>query len=112
MTKYQELITRIGPQEASLIKRVAERALGFGWYVTVNDGEENVVVRSNVLDDVFAAVGHTDETYFRLWHDGSHIEGEGWSKVGFVWFVHGNQEDVVADHSDNERIEELMVGIY
>ena len=111
MTSYQEMVTRVGVTEARIIKRVAERAVGFGWAVAVNDGEEGLVSRTLVLDDIFNGVGHTEETHFHLWHDASALD-LGWSKVGWIWFVHGNEEDVVTDHSDNERIEELMVGIY
>ena len=111
MTKYQELIARIGKTEARIIKMVAEKAIGFGWSVSVGDGEEWPLKKSKDLDSIFAEVGHTDETHFQFFREDA-VVGSGYEKVGWVWFVHGNDEDVVTDYTDNERINELMVGVY
>lgn len=103
---------RIGPVEARITRELVRRALGFGWLVTVNDGEEDAVVKSLDRDAILGAVGHTDETVLRFTHVGVPSEGIEPSNVGFVWLVHGNQDDVIADHTDNERMLELVAGVY
>lgn len=105
MSVYEALKSRIGSVEAKIIRQVALKAITLGWSVSVNDGEETVVIPTLQLDTVLGEVGHTEETYFHFFLPDR-------TRLGFVWFVHGNGEDVVTDHSDNEAINQLMEGVY
>lgn len=111
---HAKFVARVGVTEAAIISTIVRRALGFGWLVTVNDGEEDAVVKSDVEDEIFEEIGHTDQTVLIFTHPGGDLLGEKIepSRLGFVWLVHGNEEDVIADHTDCEPMAELTAGVY
>jgi hypothetical protein len=90
---------RIDSQEYAVISRLVNRALNFGWVVSVSDGEEVVVHKAKTLQQIYAEIAHTDATYLKFYQDDKYF--------GTVMLVHGNGEDVISDHTDNEHMVEL-----
>lgn len=92
--------------EDRIIRTVARNILRAGYRITVNDGEEDALVNGLRLEEVMAEVGHTDQTRFDIFSRDKTVYH------GFVWFVHGNEEDVVSDSSANEVVDALLEGAY
>ncbi|UIY29197.1 hypothetical protein LZK73_21935 [Neorhizobium galegae] len=84
----------ISPTEREIIDRILKRALAKDYYVSVYDGEEWALIKSNDLAAIQREVGATDCTTLKF-RDAS------MKVVGSVLLVHGNDEDVVGDCSDN-----------
>ncbi|TGT64042.1 MULTISPECIES: hypothetical protein [unclassified Mesorhizobium] len=92
----------VRPTEAKIIKRLVRKALNLGYVVSVYDGEDYAIVRSNDFDAITAEIAATDSTelVFRRADDKT--------KIGSVLLIHGNDEDVISDHSDNELTNALV----
>jgi hypothetical protein len=88
--------------EKTAAMRVIGRALAKGYLISVCDGEEYTVKRSTNRNAIRAALCSTDaDTILVRKSDGE--------KVGVIWLVWGNSpEEVVADHTDNEAIREIV----
>lgn len=87
--------------EARIVRNIVRRALAKGYLVSVSDGESVSVLRTNSLDLVMSEVGATDETTL-IFCDSDH------RRLGGIHLVHGNGEDVVSDHTDNDEMCELV----
>lgn len=87
--------------EQKIITGLIERALAKDLTVSVSDGEEWPVKTSTDLEEITAGIGHTDMTTLRFRTKPDK------TSVGCVWLVHGNEDDVISDHTDNELMEEL-----
>jgi hypothetical protein len=85
--------------EQDIVRKIIERALRANYQVSVFDGEEWPVKRSTDYDTIASDVAQTDLTQLRFRQAGVF--------VGDLWLVHGNDEDVVADYSDNPIMHEL-----
>lgn len=90
----------ISETERQIIGRILNRALTRGYEITVNDGEAVTISRSTDLGALRTAIGHTEETYLHIY-----IEGR---PCGWIWLVHGNEEDVVTDLTDTPLLHELI----
>ncbi|TIW53852.1 MAG: hypothetical protein E5V54_24125 [Mesorhizobium sp.] len=90
------------PTEAKIVGALIKKALDQGYVISVYDGEEYPLIRSDDYQAITAEVAATDETYliFRRREDKT--------KVGSVRLIHGNDEDVISDHSDNEITNALV----
>ncbi len=93
--------SHMDPIEQEIVGALIRKALGLDYLVSIHDGEEWALVRSNDYAEIAAEIAATDETQltFRL-PDGK--------KVGWVYLVHGNGEDVISDHTDNVLINALV----
>jgi hypothetical protein len=89
------------PIETRIIAKLIRRALKKDWVISVNDGEEWALVRSKDFEAITAEVHATEETYLHF------RDAEG-TKLGWVWLIHGNDEDVVSDHVDNDAMADLV----
>ena len=81
-------------------RALVESALGAGYSVTVNDGEEDTLHGSRSLQDILGAMFTTDMDRLFL-----HVKNrDTW--CGWVLFVYGNEGwDVISDYTCNlERI--------
>lgn len=87
--------------ETKIIRAIATKVVENNYTISVFDGEEYPVKKSGNVEDIMSAVGATDETTFR-------IRNEGGETIGFIYFVHGNGEDVVSDWSDAPEIESIV----
>jgi hypothetical protein len=83
-----------------IARRLVKRAIALGYTVSVNDGEAFTVIRSRNESDIVDALETTDSDMlvFR-WPDGT--------RVGWVYLVWGNAEDIISDCSDNADSEAL-----
>lgn len=101
LTKYTN------PVEAVLAKRLLDKALKRGWRVSVYDGEEWTVKQSADRQTILDALA-TTEADTLLFRD---ADGQ---KIGRVWLIWGNGEDLISDSSDvpalNELIDEVTGG--
>jgi hypothetical protein len=78
--------------EAVIATAIVEAALAKGWAITVNDGEEDAIKRGTHRQQVLDAMSSTDDdrlTFFDM--------GNGGARVGSVWLIYGNDQDVVSD---------------
>jgi hypothetical protein len=92
------------PIETRIISKLIRRALAKDWVISVNDGEEWALSRSKDFNAITAEVHATEQTYLHF------RDAEG-KKLGWVWLVHGNDEDVVTDAVDNDAMNELTEGL-
>ncbi|TPL42576.1 MULTISPECIES: hypothetical protein [unclassified Mesorhizobium] len=90
------------PTEAKIVGALIKKALGLGYVVSVYDGEEWALKRSGDYEKITAEIAATDETQLVFRRQDK-------TKIGSVLLIHGNDEDVVSDHSDNELTNQLVV---
>ncbi|RWN60173.1 hypothetical protein [Mesorhizobium sp.] len=93
------------PAEQKIVGALIKKALGLGYLVSVYDGEEWPVKKSDDFAKITAEIAATDSTefVFRKAEDGS--------KIGWLMLVHGNDEDVICDYTDNQLMNELVEGV-
>lgn len=96
-------IPHASTNEKLIVGRLVIDLLAAGCMLTVNDGEENVVVHSNDPAAIFAALSSTDEDYLVVTHKELLSGGSGW--VRLIW---GNDVDVISDYV--MRLETLLAG--
>ena len=89
--------------EARIARKIVKDALANGWTVSVNDGEDWVVKRSDDSRAILAALCSTDSDTLRL----RDAAGE---RVGDILLIWGNDDDVISDHSDNAAMTAFMAG--
>lgn len=95
-------MSAIAPIEDRIIKAIVERALATGRSISVGDGEDFSLEQSTDAGAIMAEVGATDETVFVVY--------TGVSRLGFIHFVHGNDEDVLSDCTANMAIDDITNG--
>ena len=86
--------------ERNIAKALVRRALAAGYSITVHDGEEPTLKTSRDEKAIFSAMNSTDSDTL--------IFFLGNRRVGHVWLVWGNEEDLVSDWSDNEEIDAIV----
>jgi hypothetical protein len=88
------------PHVSEIEKRIAGKIvtdlLAAGYQITVNDGEEDTVVRSTDPDRIFEAMGSTDADVLKV--TGNPAPHRKRSFVAFVW---GNGRDCIHDYGMN-----------
>lgn len=89
--------------EQRIVGNLIRKALTQGLLVSVFDGEEWPLKRSADIDQITEQVAATDITTLRFFRT---VEDKQ-VRVGDVLLVHGNEDDVIGDHTDNEIMEEL-----
>jgi len=77
--------------EKKICEKVVDCILDAGYFVTVNNGEEDVLEYSLDKYEIMNAVGSTDQDNFIL-----SKEGEVFKYIGFNW---GEVEEVIFDYS-------------
>lgn len=88
--------------EARIIRRILKEASAKGYLVSVSDGDEWTVQRTDHMGEAFAAIGTTDSTTL-LFRTKVGPTGTA-ERVGQIYLVHGNDEDVIADCTDVPEI--------
>lgn len=90
--------------ELSVLKFACEIAIAAGYSVSLQDGEDWTVQRSQDVDVLVAAAQTTDEDRLRF-----RKVNEVGTPIGTIWFVYGNSaSEVIADHSVNPEMDALM----
>lgn len=96
----RDLAARIGREKTIALALVAA-ILKRGYRISVNDGEEWVVIRSTSRDEIVSALFSTDEDYI-------HLRGENGEKLGYFYLVYGNDGwDVISDYIANDTCEAI-----
>lgn len=88
-------------QERKVISPIIHRCIATGYTVSVHNGEAWALKRSSRYLDIMAALGSTDE-------DNVLVRRADGTKVGWIDFIYGNDDEVVADYSDNAIIAGLV----
>lgn len=87
--------------EHRIAKTLINEALKRGWTLTVNDGEETVLWHSTDAKAIWRAMHSTEEEYL-------HFYDKDQKRIGWVWLVYGNGEDLITDHVDNDAMRQLV----
>lgn len=80
--------------------------------ITVNDGEEDTVIRSRDMSVILEAMATTDWDYIKVHQsqpDGSYID------CGWFWLIYGNggePMECISDYAWNPQSEDIMNAIY
>ena len=107
--RSEELIrrNREHPIVQKIIRELVDAVLESGYTITVYDGEETVIIRSDNARNILESMGHTEADWL-YWN--------GEDDTGSVMFVYSNEpEYVVADYSSDEfttRIVETVIEKY
>lgn len=94
--------------ERQVVCAVLDAALSSGLLVSVYDGEEWALDRSNDRAAIECLIGATDETMLRFRSGAPFPDADHARVVGHVWLIHGNGCDVLADHSDGAEMARLL----
>lgn len=86
--------------ERALARTLVRKALARGYTVSVNDGEETVLMQSADERAIIAAMGSTDADTLIFALNGR--------RLGWVWLIYGNGEDLISDHTDREEVNSLV----
>lgn len=96
--------------EAEEARRIVRKALAAGYALSVHDGEEATVRGSRDEAKILAALATTDADTVTV-HRRDLNNASGWHSVGVLLLVWGNAPDgseLVADHTDNETLRQLV----
>lgn len=81
--------------EVKIAEQLVDDILAAGYTITVNDGEEDTVIRSGDKAAIMEALRTTDQDYLK-------IMGE--KQIGVVWLIWGNGVDVISDYGGPDGI--------
>jgi len=92
----------INPVEVEIIDEILNRAFAAGYTVSVyyDDDIEPALPATTDREAITAEIAATASTTL-----GIH---EGVCRIGFIFLVHGNDEDVVCDHTAKDEIAALI----
>lgn len=88
--------------EKTIVKKIVGSAIANGYKVSVWDGDEWACRFETDNGAIMASLFHTDIEHI-------HIDDSNCQTVGRICLVYGNNGyDVVADHTDSSRIDEIL----
>ena len=93
--------------EKKIVDKIIRKALDAGLYISVEDGLEWALRVSQDYEAITAEINATDVTMLRFRRQVLEDDKITRQLVGDVILIHGNDEDVIHDHSANEFMEEL-----
>lgn len=88
------------PIEEKIVRSILSFAISKEYTVSVFDGEEWGVVKSKHIEQIIEFID-TDEVTFRFRNTSNKV-------VGSISLIFGNEEDVIHDFSDNDKIREIV----
>lgn len=95
--------------ERAIATKLVDGALANGWSITVNDGEDDVVIKSRDRALILHEMWSTDEDWLRF-YDLSNPVGK--QDMGWVRLIWGNVSDVISDYhtalEDTAMIKDAM----
>lgn len=80
------------PVERKIATALVDEILRRGYTISVFDGEETTLSKSNDREAIFDFLATTDMDTLRLYRGGMH--------EGSILLIWGNGEDLISDHSD------------
>lgn len=97
-------LEKYAPRAARVIAcKLIDKALRQGLKISVNDGVEWTVKHSQDRAVIIAALASAECDCLQFNDDNG--------KLGKVWLIWGNDEDVISDYSDDDAIIQLVEGI-
>jgi hypothetical protein len=88
--------------ERKIAEKLIDDAIGQGFQISVDDGEEVVLEQSADKKDILAAMFSVDEEYLWFYKNGL--------QNGWVFFVYGNDGwDAISDYTAN--LEDVLRGV-
>ena len=100
-TELFQPVLAMNPIEQAITSMVTQDALALGCTIGVWDGEE-LTYKGTDPAEIMLATATTDETTYYFYEPGDK------KPFGFVFFVHGNEEDVISDCSVDARVGALL----
>jgi hypothetical protein len=100
--------------ERNVISRFLDLVLAKGWYVSMDDGEEVTVRRSQDKSAIMAAMATTEEDYLRVYSNPEDKKTAD-DRIGWFRIIYGNAEDgseLIADYSANDLCEDIWKELY
>lgn len=102
LAKLDKSVARRIRVEQKTVRKLIDIVLAKGYTISVNDGEEWVLLRSQSVQAVCDAMMTTDEDKWQ-------VRREDQTPVGEVWFVYGNDGyDVVTGYTVSPDMEEMV----
>jgi hypothetical protein len=92
----------MSPTEKKIVDMLVIRAIAEGYTIEVNDGAEVALLPSQNCDAVLNAMFSTGIDILVLRRAGAA------GIVGSVVLIHGNDEDIISDHTDRAEITTLV----
>lgn len=87
--------------ERRIATAAAKGLIAAGYKIAVYDGEEIAQPKTDDVRAIIGAMFSTDEDRFFVYRRATGAEA-GWERIGWVWFVYGNDGwDVIADNTSN-----------
>tara|TARA_R110000822_G_scaffold11505_3_gene42017 strand:- start:684 stop:998 length:315 start_codon:yes stop_codon:yes gene_type:complete len=86
--------------EKKIFDRIVSDALGSGYNISLNDGEEWTVRGSTDALELSAASASTECDMLRF--------RDGPDPIGMVWLIWGNGCDLIHDYTDNNEMDAMM----
>lgn len=87
--------------ERPIIERLCKDILERGYLITIWDGEENSLISSGDIQDIIENVGHTEVTVVNVMNIGGALQG-------WIVLIHGNEDDVLSDHSIGTLMQSIV----
>ena len=94
--------------EKKIIGQILHTASELGYEMSVWAGEVWASHFGSGLPDTMRAIGTTDCTMISFRLPGLTPEGKRHKSAGAVFLVHGNDCDVIADHTDNLAMQTIL----
>jgi hypothetical protein len=95
-TTAKTFTDHMDPTEIKIISTLLDRILAKGHFIKVYDGEEDATGWTRDLDVIRPEIAATDETYILIGNANGPTKVD---RIGSIFLVHGNIEDVISDVS-------------
>ena len=98
-TNTQAPLTYAAAGEAMIARRLIRICLADGYTISVNDGEEWTVRRSNDFNTIIGALGTTGQDFVRVFNPGDSTSP---GAFDLVWGHDPTGAELISDHTYNE----------
>lgn len=88
--------------ERTIAAKLLDLGLAKGYSVSVYDGEEWTLNKSKDRAAIIEAMATTDDDRLAF------FDGESGLRIGWVWLIYGNEEDLISDYTDSETMDALV----
>lgn len=96
--------------ERKIIHKLVDDALAAGYSISVTDGEETTVTQSRDRAVILGAMATTGEDVLTIWDPNAGATVGVSKRLGAVWFIYGNDADIISDYTVNAAMESLLAG--
>jgi hypothetical protein len=93
--------------ERPIARRLVATCLEAGYVISVFDGEEFAIKKSDNKSEIHKAMFSTDCDVLHIWSAIQPLDSKR-KRIGTITLIYGNLEDVISDYSDNDIIDGLV----